>query len=198
MKFHDYWEQVLGSKVKIRILRTLFRYPQDFSARKLAQLSGVAHPPVLKALAELEGMNILSKKGHGGAYVIELNKKSHLYPALAALFLWEKDSREKLIQRLKAELPPVKMAVLFGSVQTGREETGSDIDVLLVTNDKRKIQDQLDELRRKISDEFGNFFSPIILTERQFKKAKRLPYALTLAQDYKVITGEDLIKKWWR
>ncbi len=199
MKFHPYWELVLGSKIKVKVLRTLFRYTgKRFSVRELAQLSGIAHPPVLRSLADLEGMNLIRKEKHGTANVITLNRKSNLYPILSALFRWEKEAKEKLVQRLKVLLPPVKMAVLFGSVQTGREEIGSDIDLLLVTANKKKIEDQLSELRLRITEEFGNFLSPIVLTESQFKRAKRQPYALTLAKNYKVIIGADLIKTWWK
>lgn len=189
----------MGNKTKIKVLRTLFRYAgKRFSVRELAHLSGIAHPPVLRSLADLEGMNLVRKEKHGPANVITLNRKSNLYLPLSALFLWEKEAKEKLIQRLTVLLPPVKMAVLFGSVQTGSEEIGSDIDILLVTANKRKIQDQLSEVRFKITEEFGNFFSPIVLTEHQFKKAKKRPYALTLARNYKVISGSDLIKTWWK
>lgn len=191
----------MGSKVKIKVLRTLLKYPsKKFTVRELAKLAEVSHTPVLKSLADLQRMNLISLEKHGTANLLALNVKSHLYSALQELFAFEKETKTALEQKIRQTLPPVKMAILFGSVQKGNEGLGSDIDLLIVAKDKnevKNIEKRLEDYRVKIIEMFGNLLSPIILTEEEFKKKKSKPFAEDLVKDYKLIKGEDLVKKWW-
>ncbi len=199
MLFHNYWEKVLGSKVKLKVVRTLCRYPSKrFTIRELASYTKVSHTPVLKSLSDLQGMNLIRLEKHGTANLLTLNQKSYLYPLLSKLFSVESGTKEKMEQRISSLLPPVKMAALFGSIQQRRERLDSDIDLLLVAQDNKKMVQRLTgELRGTITEEFGSYLSPLIFTEEEFKRKKNTPFAKDLVKNYKVLQGKDLIKKWW-
>ena len=198
MKFHNYWETVLGSRVKIQILRALCRYPgKKFTVRELARIAGVSHTPVLKAVGDLQKMNLLLLEKHGTANLLTLNQQSYLYSAVKSFFSQETESRNKLIKRIRDCLPEVDMAVLFGSIQKGTERTDSDIDLLIVAH-KKEVKAALEECRKKISQEFGNLLSPVIFSEKEFKQARNQPFAKDLQSSYTIIKGQDLIKSWWK
>lgn len=89
------------------------------------------------------------------------------------------------------------MVALFGSIAKALESVDSDIDILIVAENKKEIMSKIDERRNKIITEFGNLLSPLILTELEFKRKKNTPFAKDLIKNYEIIQGEDLIKKWW-
>ena len=199
MILHYYWETVLGSKVKVKVLRTLCRFPtKRFTVRELAKQMGVSHTPVLKSLADLQGMNLITLEKHGTANLLTLNSKSHLYPLLKQLFSFEQETKANLEQRIKTILPPVEMAALFGSVQQGGEKMNSDIDLLIVSKNKKEVEESITNSRKTIIEEFGNLLSPLIFTVEEFKRKRNKPFAKDLIHHYKILKGQDLIQKWWK
>ena len=60
MIFTNYLERVLGSKAKIKILRTVYKIPEKgWTSRELSMFIGISHTAVLKSLPDLIDMNIL-------------------------------------------------------------------------------------------------------------------------------------------
>lgn len=199
MLLHHYWEPVLGSQVKMKVLRVLCRYPsKSFTLRELAKLAFVVHSPVQRAVRDLEGMNLIGKEKHGTASLITINQKSVLYPHLKALFVAEEQTLPTLQQLIKKFIRPAKMVILFGSVQKGTEQMNSDVDLLIVTNNKKKLLKSLDSYRPLFSEQFGALLLPIILTEKEFISKRNKPFAKDLMQHYTLVQGEDLIKKRWK
>jgi hypothetical protein len=44
MQFHDFVEMLFGSKVKVKVLRTLWKHGEkEFTIRELAKFLGVSH-----------------------------------------------------------------------------------------------------------------------------------------------------------
>lgn len=198
MLIHHYWEKALGSKVKIKILRVLCRYPhKKFTVRELSRLIHTAHTPVLKSLPDLQEMNLIRLEKHGTANLLTFNTKSHLFSLLSSLFITENGTKQELKRLLATLLPRTKMIALFGSICTETETANSDIDLLIVANTKKKIEKDIDEMRKNITDKFGNLLSPKIFTEAEFKANKNKPFAKDLINGYEIISGKDLIKKWW-
>ncbi len=198
MLLHNYWQIVLGSKVKVKVLRVLCRYPtKKFTIREISRLCHSTHTPVIKTIPHLQQMNILHIEKHGTANIITLNTKSVLVPVLQQMFTTEYETKKNLIKRLAQIIPSVKMVALFGSIAKALESVDSDIDILIVAENKKEIMSKIDERRNKIITEFGNLLSPLILTELEFKRKKNTPFAKDLIKNYEIIQGEDLIKKWW-
>ncbi len=199
MIFKNYLEKVLGSKVKIKIIRTLFRFPEKrFTARELANFIGASHTPVLKSLPDLEGMNLISVEKHGNSKLIKLNKKSYICDSIKGAISNETSAKERLIFKIKKIIPSADMIVLFGSIQKEKESMKSDIDLLVVSESKKKIYDTIIGKQKSIIDEFGNNISAIVLTKKELIKKKNKPFAKDLLKNYRLIHGEDLIKKYWK
>jgi len=199
MLFRNYLDKVLGSKVKVSIVRAMLRFPnKSFTARELASFVNVSHTPVLRSLGDLEGMNLIEVEKHGTSKLIRLNKRSYLYESLEYLFNYESNAKNKLIYKIKRIISNIEMVVLFGSVQKGEEKMDSDIDILVVTKNKKNIEENLKENQSLIMKEFGNVISPVILTRKQFIDKKNKPFAKDLIKNYRLIGGKDLISIYWK
>lgn len=198
MKIHNYLEEVLGSRVKIKVIRAMLRFPdKKFSVRELAKFVGVTHTPILRSLDELQGMNLINVERHGQSDILTFNKNCYLYNALKSLFEQEQKTKNDLIQLIKSHLKSAQTIVLFGSMQKGTETLRSDIDLLIVTSEKNKMTDEVQTLNSKLAKEFGNVVSQIILTEKQFRSKKNKAFAKTLINNYLVIKGKDLVRRYW-
>lgn len=188
MLFHNYLEKIFGSKIKVKIVRTMLRFPgKTFTTRELASFIKSSHTAVLKSIDDLEGMNLINIEKHGTANLLNLNNDSILYNNLKRLFIMEKDT----IKRLKKIFSniPAKTVAIFGSIAKEKEEMNSDIDLLVITNNKNNVNRILINKQYYISKTFGNVLRPYILTENEFKKKKNLSLIKNIIKNHIIIKG---------
>jgi predicted nucleotidyltransferase len=166
MLLQRYLETLLGSKTKVRILRTLNKHRgKEFTIRELSALIGTSHTGARKALRDLYEMNAVTLRAAGRSHTVALNERSVLYPTLADLFRAEDETMEELIRDLREGLcsqPAVESAKLFGSVARGEEGPRSDIDLLITSSDREKAEEIVTELQILCSNKYGNPIMPLI------------------------------------
>ncbi len=193
MIFNKYFETLLGSKVKIKILRNLFRFPTKiFTSRELACNIKVSHTGVLKSLSDLQGMNIIKIENHGNSNLITLNKESLLYNELDTLFKFESASLKYLNEEIKRIFPHAKTIALFGSIAKNTEALNSDIDVLIITGNKTRINEIIAKNQGQFIKLFGNMISPHIMTENEFKVKRNTNFIKGILENYILIKGNKL------
>ena len=193
MLFNNYWETLLGSKVKVKILRALFRFPAKiFTSRELAEQINVSHTAVLKSLGDLQGMNTIKIESHGTSNLISLNKESYLYNELGRFFNFERETLSHLIDEIGKILPNAKSIALFGSIAMEKEKPNSDVDVLIITHDKSKFKEVIAKNQEFISKRFGNVISSHIMTEKEFKKKKNSSFVKDILSNYISIRGDKM------
>ena len=193
MIFNTYLEALLGSKVKVKILRALFRFEtKTFTSRELADNIKVSHTAVLKSLGDLQGMNIVKIESHGTSNLIALNKESYLYNELKKLFDFEIKTIQHLKEEIKKILPKAKSVALFGSVAMRKEAFNSDIDVLIISRDKSKINEIIAQNQESFSKKFGNVISAHIMTEGEFNRKKNTPLIKDILESHILIEGDEL------
>ena len=161
MIFNNYLENILGSKVKIKLVRALLNHPnQTYSGRELArQVEGISHMAVFKSLKDLIAFNLVKVEYHGGVQLIKLNRKSCLYKPLEFIFNYEETTRDQLIREIRKIFSKKKdmgAVVLFGSVAKGEEEIDSDIDLLIITEDKERTKDIIANNQKIFTEKFRN------------------------------------------
>jgi predicted nucleotidyltransferase len=175
MQFHDLIEMLLGSKVKVKVLRTLWRYDEkEFTIRELAKFLGISHVGVKKVIDELEKTNVILVRTHGRSYAFKLNLRSYAASIVERTFELEREALPKLRHMMKRRLeyPFVISAALYGSIVEEREEPRSDIDLLIVTNNKEKVEEIIAELQKDVSDKFGNSISAYYIDEKDLQKKR--------------------------
>jgi len=179
-------EQLLSSPSKIKILRTLI---EKNSARSLYDLVkdtglsiGIIHREVLEF--KKTGIVFIALKEKKQEFY-RINQDNRYYKLLKALFSEEKEvdradkvyltvwnTIEILVRKLTKKYNTIKKVFLFGSMATGSARYDSDIDILIVTEDKFKQQKDILEETREINKKIKNKINISFSTEKEFKTSK--------------------------
>ena len=166
---------VLGTKTKVRLLRSLIFLDRSVTGREAARLAGVSHI-ALQALDELVLVGILEQTATSSEHHYRMNEADYLFEPLYALFKAERERYSSIIesiQTLLGRFEVVLSADFFGSAARGEETPESDLDLLVVLKEgatKEKIQDSLTELGTRLSIEYGITLSSVVLTTGEVHK----------------------------
>ena len=193
MKYYNYLEDIFGSKVKIKIIRTLSKFQdKKWTIRELANFNKMKHSVVIYALKDLQDANLINLEHHGKSNLIMLNKNSILNKVLR-VFELETETFKELVKDIKGILDNrVASCILFGSIVTKEERPSSDIDLLIITKNKRIVKDLINKRQKYFSEKYGNIIRPQIFTKKQFNK--NMPFIKTIGKNYILITGEDVLR----
>lgn len=164
-------EDLLGSSLKIRLLRTLLKFPQKgFGIRELAAFLGVNHRSVAEAVKSFEQHNLVSVKVFGRSHAVYMNTGSYAYETVKQLLEKEQRTLPELIALLKQNLPrkEIDLCALFGSVAQSRESFNSDIDLLLITSHRQKSEEKIEYLKSLVLRHFGNPLHVIVFSRKEF------------------------------
>ncbi|MBW2975525.1 nucleotidyltransferase domain-containing protein [Candidatus Woesearchaeota archaeon] len=179
----------LGSSVKIKILRTISANPdKTYTSRALAKDSNCSHVQVLRTLGNPYMYNPPDK--------LKLATDKFLYKKiLKDIFYFEKNILNKLKNNIVDFGEKVSSIILFGSIARGKETFKSDIDLLIITENKKEIKEIINEKQRYITESCGNVISPYIMDRKEYHKKKDTPFMQELKkqENYKVWWGEKII-----
>jgi len=193
MKYHHFIDKIFGSRVKVDLLRTLYKFGnKKWTIRELASFNNRDHSTINYAINELEEMNLINLERHGKSTLITLNANS-ISIKLLGIFDLEKNTLSNLISDIKKILNnKVISCILFGSIARKEERPNSDIDLLIITKNRRSIQNLIYDEQKYFIEKYGNVIMAQIFTRKQFNK--NLPFVKTIGKDYILIMGEDILK----
>jgi len=195
MIFHNYLEMLLGSRVKIMVLRVLWKYRgKEFTIRELSRFLGVSHTGIRKVLGELEKTNVVVLRTVGKSYTVRLNTKSYAASIIDRVFEAESKTLTELLEtiRKRLESPTVVSAVLFGSVAEGMEAPGSDIDLFIVTDHREKVEEMVARLQMDISEKFGNTVSAYYISREELEKRQKEQLVKQVLREHVPVCGKPL------
>ncbi|GEM_PF-2589497 len=196
MLYRPYMEKLLGNKTKIAVCRAFCKIPDKiWSSRDLAKFIGTYNTTVLDNLGDLEEMGLVDIGQHGHVKTIKLNKESFVFrDILKPLFEKEEKTLKILIEHLKLIINPkdIELFIMFGSIVAKKEKSNSDIDVLIVTKNKEKLDRILTEKQSEISKRFGNELSTYIMSPQEFKEKQKSPFLREAKKNHITVYGEWL------
>ena len=195
MIYHNYLEMLLGSRVKVKILRTLCRHRgKEFTVRELADFLDVSHMGVRKALNDLYEMNAVRVRVIGKSHTIALNAESYAANLADKTFKMEEETLGELVKLLGRRLsgPTTVSVLIFGSIARGEEEPLSDIDLFILTEDKEKAEVAVSELQGEVSRRFGNAISPYILSGEDLADKDKVQILEEIQRKHLVVCGKPL------
>jgi len=113
----------------------------------------------------------------GRSYTVRLNFGSYTARIVEEGFKLEEGTLDKLRRMLKEglDVPEVVSAVLFGSVARDEETSSSDVDLLVVTNHKEKVEEIVSRLQGEVTSRFGNTLMPYYTSEEEFGGGRTPP-----------------------
>jgi predicted nucleotidyltransferase len=153
------------------------------SGRQVARQAGINHQTCAVALGRLEELGVVRRQGSGQSQLFQLNRENLLVrDLLIPLLRKERDVFPRVVRRL-AELTTGRCvrALVFGSVARGEEQTGSDLDLLLIADGppgQASTRQAADQVRASLAKEWGLRVNAIVLTQRVVEARRKRKDAL--------------------
>ena len=176
MRFHRPLTELLGSPIRIDVLRALSRTRGEaLSGRELARRVSASPSQVNEHLGSLEAQGLVRSQTIGRVHAWSLSTEHALAAPLQHLFEAEPAIFDQLRARLEAVLRPlpIERAILFGSVVRGDDRPESDIDLFVETRgkaEKEEVADALGRASQEFALRFGNPLSNLILTRAEVER----------------------------
>src|SRR3972149_4627786 len=168
-------ENILGTRTAIKILTCLLKNPQkEFKEIDLIKESSVGKGAGADAINRLYSLNILTIKRAGKTKIIQLNTLNprtfairHLFDQHKFLSLPEAKISAILLFREKVYCIS-KAIILFGSVAAGTYDENSDMDILVIIDDEKEI-DEIKKLTSEIHELIGEYINVHFLDSHDAK-----------------------------
>jgi predicted nucleotidyltransferase/biotin operon repressor len=178
MRFHKPLTDILGSRIKVDILRLLSRTRSEHTGREIASIIGCSHNAARYALEDLERSGLVIHRQAGRANLYSLDGDNVVVADILSPAFLVEDSLIKQIANVVSRSMGTDLSsiYLFGSVARGEEDEGSDIDIVVVLKDGADPADKEEAIADasiEVVRRFGNKLSPLVVTESEFERKRR-------------------------
>lgn len=196
---------VIDSPLKVAILRVMaFRKGFKATGREIAKRSGYSVPSTHESLKDLHSRNILNLEIIGKQHIYSLNEDERIVKKIIRpMFEVEGGIKEEIHHFLLHEIKRagikqrVVSLILYGSIEKGMAQKGSDVDVAVVVDKENSIAKVEDAFVSTIIGKFRSYFGaqldPYIKPAAEFRERlkKNLPPVSTLMKTYFVLYGKE-------
>ena len=123
------------SPYRRRVLAALFLRPDEqFHVRELERMTGVSAGSLHRELTAMAASGLLLREKLGNQVFYRVNTDCTIYEELAAIFR-KTIGLTSLLQDALADLgDKIQVAFVFGSMASGRQTAGSDLDICVLGN----------------------------------------------------------------
>lgn len=194
MKLHNALEDIMGNKVKIGILRLLYRTRSMYSGREIARLVGFSPTHTIANLRELEASGLVLRQRAGKTDLYQLNEKNFaVNGVLKPIYDWESGLLGELAGMYVEHLGDKVFSIrLFGSVARDDQKPGSDVDLVLTVADGVDLQimeEAITAIDLDAGQKLGCPVSTVVVTEKEYKKKLKSKQGFwkDVAQESKII-----------
>ena len=122
--FKDYRRRVLGL--------LLLQADKRYHVREIARLTGTVAGTLHKELARLADAGLLLKETVGNQVLYGANQDCPIFEELASIFRKTSGVADVLADALEPLSDKITAAFVFGSMASGKETAGSDVDLLVI------------------------------------------------------------------
>jgi predicted nucleotidyltransferase len=198
MKYTELLNYIFDSSIKVKILRFLVGSSDDsrYSGREVAAALKISPTTANKLLNELCYLKILNKKILRGTHLYCYNY-DHYFVKEIILPAFKKE-RKINITAGKFVVPYIKndavSIIVFGSSARNEDTPDSDFDICIIVKNKKlksKVENSLNEIAHDFWLNFGKYFSPYILTVKEFQEKfnKKMGVIKNIVKEGIVIEG---------
>lgn len=155
-------------KTRQEILAALLVQPdKTWYVSELARRMGVPSSSLQRELQDLSAAGILKTHRQGRMVYFQANSDSPIFSDLRGLLLKTAGLVDVLANVLKPLAAKVRVAFVYGSIASGSEQTGSDIDLMLVG---ALTPAELALPLRRARELLGRDINPTVYTPAEFRK----------------------------
>ena len=162
----------LFTPVQQRVLGLLFGQPERrFQSAELIRLAGSGTGAVHRQLQRLEKAGLVTVSREGNQKYYAARKDAPIFPELHGLVVKTAGIVEPIRGALVSIAEGIELAFVFGSIAKGTERTGSDIDLLVVTDtlEYTDVYSALTGAERTL----GRTINPTLFTPREWKERRK-------------------------
>src|SRR5260370_20826334 len=128
--------EALFGETRQRVLALLYGHLDErFYQRRVIQTVGLGSGTVQRDLTRLAGAGVLARTIEGRQVYFQANRQCPVVEDLRALVRKTFGIAQTIKHALAAIANRVRVAFIFGSIATGAETSGSDVDVLIIGDD---------------------------------------------------------------
>jgi predicted nucleotidyltransferase len=183
----------LFTPVQRRVLGLLFGQPERrFQSAELIRLAGSGTGAVHRQLRRLAESGLVTVTRSGNQKHYQADPGCPIYPELHGLVV----KTVGLVEPLRAALAPlsakIRLAFVYGSVAKGTERSGSDLDLLVVSDELGHVD--LLEALRPAEQALARTIQPTVLSAAEWRRAlaKKDSFAKRVASQPRIpILGSD-------
>ncbi|MDP2974461.1 MAG: winged helix-turn-helix domain-containing protein [Candidatus Diapherotrites archaeon] len=194
-------QQLVDSKSKILLLGKLLDKSQAFSVSELSRLADLPKATVSVIVSEWEKAGLVLSEQQGRNKLVRLNSRFYLLPDLKKIFKKTANFQEPLFNRLKSmkalKAKNVKVVVVFGSRLGVNFSHQSDLDVLIVVENKNcPLAEKIVEEFVKATNGTNIRFSPIILDAKETRGRwiEKDAFIKNIFRNGKILKGSDFVE----
>ncbi|MFW6197203.1 MAG: nucleotidyltransferase domain-containing protein [Thermoplasmatota archaeon] len=204
MKDNISLSRLLFQRGKLKVLEELLDQPEkEYSIRQLSKESGASYDLTHRFVGKLSELGIVKKKKVGGAVIIQLNERSPYVDKLKELvkidFKPLIEKAKEFAEKIDEKKEGIKTIILFGSVSRGTPKIGSDVDILILTDEntsderKEEIESYANKIASKYEREEKITFVPMLDSFESFKEDLETgePFALEVKKEGIKLRGES-------
>ena len=155
--FSPYRRQVLA--------RLLLRPDEQFHVRELARMTGISAGSLHRELKAMSESGLLLREKIGQQVFYRADKQCTIYAELAAIFRKTLGLASLLHNALSAIAGKIQVAFVFGSMASGDQKVGSDIDVC-VLGDVSMLE--VVKALSSVQETLGRDLNPVVMTAKKF------------------------------
>ena len=189
--------ELLFGRYRQRVLSLLLLHPDSsYYVRELARLTGTSAGTLHKELTRLAQAGLLLRQEQGNQVRYQANRACPVFAEMASLFRKTTGLVDVLAEALQPVAGDTALAFVFGSMALGKEQPGSDVDLLLIgTPAFAAVVEVLYPAQETLQREIN----PVIYSEQEFARrlAANEPFLRELLAKPKLFvigTGHDLGK----
>ncbi len=169
-----------------RLLATLLLRPGErYHVRELGRMTGISPGSIHRELKAMAESGLLLREQVGNQVHYQANEACPIYSELAAIFRKTIGLADLLCDALQPLDDKIELAIVFGSMASGRQNTASDVDVLVLGN-----LELIEVVKRfsSVQQSIGREINPVIMTVDRFvaQLDKQERFAIRVQEEPKI------------
>jgi len=178
--------EITRSRLRQKVLSYFFTNPEaNLYLREIASILKEDPGNLSKELTKLEKEKIFNSLVKGNQKYFSLNKNYPLYKELKSI-IFKTIGVEGSLRQIMESLEGIKLSFIYGSFAKNRQNSASDIDLLILGNpEEDKLNERIEDLEKRLQREINyNIYS-----EEEYKKRikKRDSFILNILKSPKII-----------